>query len=150
MMSVAATERENVSGAVSEIMTREPLVADAEEPLFDAIGRMLEEDVRHLPVVESDGRVVGLLSDRDVRGSVGDPMSFLRGGGMDDIESVTVRSAMTPNPTVVGEETSIDEAIAWFASDRLGLLPVVDSDEHLVGVVSYLDALWYLRKQVKS
>ena len=54
------------------LMTRAPTTAAADDHLLDAAARMAERNVRHLPIVDGDRHVVGILSDRDVRTAVGD------------------------------------------------------------------------------
>src|SRR4029079_5427490 len=54
------------------LMTRAPTTAAADDNLLDAAARMAERNVRHLPIVDGDRHVVGILSDRDVRTWVGD------------------------------------------------------------------------------
>lgn len=145
LQSVDHAPARQVTARVKDIMTTEPEVAEAEESLFDAVSRMVENGIRHLPVVEEEGHIVGILSDRDVRTAVGDPIEALRGGSF-EIEHLTVRQVMTPNPATVTPDASVSEAVNWFSRDRIGVLPVTDDDDRLVGVVSYLDALWYLKE----
>jgi CBS domain-containing protein len=54
---------------VSEIMTEDVEVAAPTDLVYDVIGRMLENEIRHLPVVE-DGAVVGMVSARDALGAL--------------------------------------------------------------------------------
>src|SRR5262245_1174240 len=54
------------------LMTRAPITAAADARLIDASARMAEPGIRHLPVVDGDHRVLGMLSDRDVRTQVGE------------------------------------------------------------------------------
>lgn len=145
LRAVEVPARPISANAVGDIMTADPACADAEAPLYDAIGRMLELGIRHLPVVDSAGSVVGMLSDRDVRGYVGDPRAALTGRRAEEMETLTVRDAMTPNPATITADTPLNDAVAWFAGDGLGALPVVDEDGHLVGILSYLDVLWSSR-----
>jgi CBS domain-containing protein len=62
---------------VRAVMKRAPAVATIDTLLFDAAALMAARGVRHLPVVDGDHRVVGILSDRDLRRGVGDPGRFL-------------------------------------------------------------------------
>ncbi|MGC9072122.1 MAG: CBS domain-containing protein [Acidilobus sp.] len=51
---------------VSDIMSTNMIVAKKEEPLSSVVNKMLENNVRHLPVVTDDGKVVGVLNIKDV------------------------------------------------------------------------------------
>jgi len=60
------------------LMTRAPTTAAADDNLIDAAARMADRNVRHLPVVDGEHHVIGMLSDRDVRTQVGDSSRTLR------------------------------------------------------------------------
>ena len=51
---------------LSEVMTKNPITVSPEEPLVVAVAKMVEHNIRHLPVVDSKGTVIGMLSIRDV------------------------------------------------------------------------------------
>ena len=51
---------------VNDVMTANPATADATEPVRQIINKLMELDVRHLPIVD-DGQLVGIISDRDLR-----------------------------------------------------------------------------------
>ena len=55
-----------VTEQVSEIMSRNLIVARRDEPLSSIVNRMLEANIRHLPVVSDDGSIVGVLNIKDV------------------------------------------------------------------------------------
>src|SRR5512133_3504513 len=55
---------------VGEVMRRRPITIDPDAPLGTAVAVMAERGVRHLPVVADDGRLIGMLTDRDVRSAV--------------------------------------------------------------------------------
>ncbi len=128
---------------VTTIMRRRVEYAHAEDPLVDAVSTMLRADVRHLPVVDDRCRVVALLSDRDVRSAVGDPVHAMR----DDDErnwafrDRCVADAAMPDPFCVTTDTTVYELADCFLHDRFGAVPVVDDDNQLLGIVSYIDLL---------
>ncbi len=129
-------------GPVGAVMTRRPVVAKEDDRLLDAVERMLENGVRHLPVVDPDGRVVGMLSDRDVRTAVGDPRRALeRSQARPAVDAMRVAEVMTRDPIAVDQDAPLQNAIEILVAEKVGALPVVDSREKLVGIVSYLDVL---------
>ena len=81
--------------------------------------------IRQLPVVAA-GRVIGIVTDRDVR-AVADA-------------ATTVDSIMTPTPATVGPDTPVEVAATTLRQRKIGALPVVD-DHALVGIVSESDLL---------
>lgn len=66
-------EKNSSLPSVRDVMHKNPLTAAADDLLMDARARMASRGVRHLPVVDGKGQVVGMLSERDVRGAIGDP-----------------------------------------------------------------------------
>lgn len=127
---------------VRSIMTPDPVRVTADDRLADAAARMVQRGVRHLPVVDGDDRVIGMLSDRDLRASLGDSRRWLDADEAERREqTLRVAHAMTQNPTTVTLAASPDDLVAIFLDDRVGAVPVVDAEEHLIGIVSYIDVL---------
>lgn len=143
---VLAQEPRGMQGTAADVMTPRPVTALASEPLHLAIARMLDHEVRHLPVVDEEGRLVGVLSDRDVRTAVGSPAVAARGLPNAEDES-TVGFLMTGRPVVVAADTPLTEVASHFADERVGAIPVVDERERPIGIVSYVDVLRHLLDQ---
>jgi len=122
------------------LMTHAPATAAADDSLLDAAARMADRNVRHLPVVDGDRHVVGILSDRDVRTQVGD---WLRPLHPDDAviraQSLRVGDAMTRDVFVVSQDAPFADVVRVFTDQRVGAVPVVDEAERLVGIISYVD-----------
>ncbi|WP_428263798.1 CBS domain-containing protein [Haliangium sp.] len=127
---------------VAEAMTRNPTSVRADDHLLDAAARMHKLGVRHLPVVDGDNAVIGMLSDRDVRSAVGNPRRAA--GGKDAeirLELLRVGDVMTsPVRTIRASEHCADVA-RYFADTNVGAMPVVDAAGALVGICSYIDLL---------
>lgn len=131
------------AGEVSAVMTTEVSTVMADDHLTDAVVRMSQMRVRHLPVLDGDRRVIGMLSDRDIRTVIGAPTAM----PLDDtglsvrLRSMKVADIMTRSPIVVRPNTSLNEVARHFIQDRIGAVPVVDNDGRLLGIVSYVDLL---------
>jgi len=122
------------------LMTRLPTMAAVDDSLLDAAARMAERNVRHLPVVDGDRHVVGMLSDRDVRTLLGDSARPLRPeDGVVRIQALRVADAMTRDAFVVREDAQFADVVRVFTDQRVGAVPVVDGDDRLVGIISYVD-----------
>jgi len=122
------------------LMTREPATAAADDSLLDAAARMADRNVRHLPVVDGDRHVVGILSDRDVRTRVGDWLRpFRPADAVVRARSYRVGDAMTRAVFVVNQDAPFDDVVRVFTDQRVGAVPVVDDTERLVGIISYVD-----------
>lgn len=117
----------------------------ATDSLATALRELVDADVRHLPVVDEDDRVVGMLSDRDVRSVVGDPReAAMREDRNDTLQSLRVEDVMTPNAIAVPASASVLAIADALLDEKVGALPVVDDDERLIGIVSYVDVLAHL------
>lgn len=117
-----------------------------ETELFDAAALMSARCIRHLPVVDAAGKVLGILSDRDVRAALGDPRRFLDDPTTRDrTERRRVGDAMAKVVITVNQNAPLKLAVEHLVHEGIGALPVVDDERRLVGIVSYLDVIQALR-----
>ena len=121
---------------VDEIMSPKPVAVEADQTVREALRRLITEDIRHLPVVD-DGALVGMLSDRDVRGFANEVLS---GNELSEQLSRPVSEVMSSDVVSVDPETEVGEAIDLMIEHKIGALPVV-ADGQLVGILSYVDVL---------
>jgi acetoin utilization protein AcuB len=127
---------------VADAMSRNPVTVRADDHLLDAAARMQKNEIRHLPVVDADGIVIGLLSDRDVRAAVGDPVRALASSQERvRLETTRVEHAMTREPLSVGPSESCAQVARYLAGVKGSALPVVDPKGKLLGMLSYVDLL---------
>lgn len=131
---------------VAEVMSPEPATVTRHDYLIDAAERMSLLGVRHLPVVDSEGRVEGILSDRDVRLAIGGTswQAAIEEESA-DLQRLRVADAMTTEPLTLSPEVPLLTAVSYFIDWRIGAIPVVDRDDKPVGIISYVDALRSLR-----
>jgi acetoin utilization protein AcuB len=120
---------------VREIMTRPAVAIGPEEPIGDVTALMQQRDVRHFPVLE-DGRLVGIVSDRDLRTVGADHPAARPGvGRTDPVRALMTRQVWTAHPL-----DPVDEAASLLRRHAIGALPVL-RDGELVGIVSAHDLL---------
>ena len=120
---------------VQEIMTQNPRHVETTSSIRRAISLMQEFDIRHLPVLE-EGELVGIISDRDLRGVI------LNNDGTSDYLDTKVSLIMQANPVTVDQDADASEAIELIVENKIGALPVVDSHTgKLKGILSYIDIL---------
>jgi CBS domain-containing protein len=119
---------------VEQIMTSDLFTVDAEDLVDLAANLMDWEHIRHVPVEDNDGRLVGLVSHRQMLRIVGQ-------GIKKDGKPVAVREIMTPSPITVTPETTSLDAIKVMRKHGVGCLPVVGDDNKLVGIVTEFDFL---------
>ena len=131
---------------VKSVMTFHPASVGPEDDLGTAARLMVEGGFRHVPVVDTDGRVVGVLSERDVRARLGVEVERFPAAAH-ELLAEEVETAMNRAPITVGPDTPLREVLGIFSAEKVGALPVVDGEERLLGIVSYLDLLGYLHDQ---
>lgn len=134
---------------IRDVMTKKPITIDPQAPLGTAAAVMREREIRHLPVVDADGRLVGMLSDTDLRSAVLAPalVEFLspaaqrrlRGIG-ETLDNLRVRDAMTWDVVSIPPDAPLAQAAALMFDRRLGSLAVLDKGQ-LVGIVTERDIL---------
>lgn len=130
---------------IGQLMIRKVQAAYDDDPLADAAARMAQHGIRHLPVVDGMMRVKGIVSERDVREATGKALvAASQSEGAAYIQRLRVRDVMTEDPRTVSEDEPVSTAVRAFVEDRFGALPVVDDEERLLGIVSYVDLLRYL------
>lgn len=130
---------------VEHVMTPRPATVGPEDALGDAAGMMVQGGFRHLPVVDVDGRLVGMLSERELRVRLGTELERFADAAL-DLLSEDVEGSMRTDPITISSSQTVRDALEILTDERVGALPVVD-DERVVGILSYLDVLGYLRRE---
>lgn len=118
------------------VMTKEVHFVAPENSLAAAYRWMSEHRVRHLPVV-SEGRLVGILSDRDVL------LHATRGNNGIVVADLPVSEAMTESPITIHGETTVSRAAELMIEYKIDALPVVENKK-LKGLVTSSDLLTML------
>ncbi len=123
---------------VDEIMTTDLHTLPETASLADAIKLMGKKHIHHLPIVDGKGRLVGLVSHRDVLAATD---STLRAKGeRQDPARIAISKIMTRNVATVDEHASLRQAARYLEKHRYGCLPVVTNGK-LRGIVTDSDFL---------
>jgi CBS domain-containing membrane protein len=126
---------------VSELMRREFVTLDRHDHLDLVDDVMKLGRIRHMPVLE-EGRLVGIVTQRDLlAASLSRALDFEPGHRRTFLRSVQVEEVMTADPAVVGPDTPVADAARIMLRRKIGCLPVVDSEQALVGLVTETDLL---------
>ncbi len=128
---------------VSEVMTPEPYTLTEDDSLKKARDLMLKKHIRHVPIVDANGVVVGVVSHRDVLAA---SQSILLDQDQCDRDEydhqVTLSSIMTKAVRVVDVRDSLLSAAIYLKKQNHDCLPVVDgADRRIVGILSSSDLL---------
>lgn len=122
-----------------EYATRDVRTVPASGVLRDVIDLMAAGSVRHVPVVDELGQLLGMVSDRDVRRAL--PRSGLQSKTAESaVLHTPVRELMTRNPITLDRGARMKEAVELFLRTGVGALPIVE-DGALVGILSQRDVL---------
>jgi acetoin utilization protein AcuB len=120
------------------MMTRRPATVRVTTSIAQAMRLLQELDVRHLPVVNEDGELEGMISDRDLRGL---PLADIDDAPQRVHVNAAVATIMSTDVLSVEEEAPLGDVVAMMLEAKVGAIPVVDADGRLVGIVSYVDLL---------
>jgi len=135
---------------VRDVMTREVVTVDEETPFKEITQLLADCHISALPVLDSDGRVVGVVSEADLllkeelpEGPVGGRLFQGRRHRMERAKAAgaTAVELMTSPPITVGPDASLPEAARLLHRHRIKRLPVVDPAGPLLGIVSRADLL---------
>lgn len=126
---------------VAEIMTRNPVTINHTATLGEALDLMERVGCRHLPVISSDGHLIGIVSDRDCRLALNSPHVMRERWQDDDIaEHTIIASIMTPAPIITEGDVPVHEATRLMLTHHISALPVMRG-ETLVGIITTSDLL---------
>lgn len=128
---------------VSTIMTVNPVVANQFHNFSQVLRLFSEFPVHHLPIVDTNNKLIGIISSNDLPKVFSDlcnrPEKVMM--DFDAIDrAVNLKDIMTPNPVTVSSTDTISAAAEVFANRKFSALPVVDNGE-LVGILSVKDVV---------
>jgi CBS-domain-containing membrane protein len=117
---------------VADVMTGKVVTLSPHHSFNDAVNLMNDRYFRHCVVVDSQRKIVGVISDRDImRALARNPNS--RSKSLDQI--------MTQNPITVKRNTPIVDAVSKMVAKRINCLPVIENDGTVCGIVTSIDLL---------
>ncbi|MCY2994177.1 MAG: CBS domain-containing protein [Planctomycetota bacterium] len=138
-----------------DVMSRTLVTVNARDAVHDALELMIENKVSALPVLDHDGRCVGILSTRDfvdVAYELDESLSALEHESelwwgtfvrnlSQHVGQRSVMELMTEDVVSVGPETLLVQAASKMLQERVHRLPVVDAQGRLLGIISMSDVL---------
>jgi CBS domain-containing protein len=146
-----------------QIMTRSVITVTPDTTVAEAANTMLQRHVSGLPVVDTTGKLVGIISEGDFlrRGEIGTQhrrgrfLKFILGPGKEATDFVhengrKIAEIMTPEPLTIGEDGDLEEIVELMEKSHVKRLPVMRGD-NLVGIVSranLLQAVASLARQI--
>lgn len=137
----ARSPESQVRLVAADLMTENPRTVRVDDPIGEAVEAMQAMEVRHLPVVDDEGDLVGMLSDRDLGRRVHEFTEEDSAIRALPFSRRPVSQYMTGSVIYVDPDTTVEEIVEKLLDERVGALPVVDGDGEVVGIVSYVDVL---------
>jgi acetoin utilization protein AcuB len=128
---------------VTQSMTKNVVTIEKSADIIEAVRKMKRHGFRHLPVIEADHRLIGIVTDRDLRSALpSSQIADIRDGGeQTGLSGIKIKDIMTPDPTTVSLSDTIQDALLMLQEKKVGALPVVDEQNVLKGIVSVRDLL---------
>lgn len=125
---------------VQERMTRNPVTVNVDMSMHDALHLMRERKVRRLPVVDKAGKLVGIVSEKDLLYASPSPATSLSVFEINYlVAQIKVGQLMSKPVITVGEDTPLEEAARIMVDNKIGGLPVLDKTGNLVGIITETD-----------
>ena len=123
---------------VGERMSKPVIYISPDLPINEALNLMKRERIRRTPVVQ-DGKLVGIVSDKDLLNASPSPATSLSVWEMNYLLSkITVKDVMTRKVLTVSENTPIEEAARIMADNKIGGMPVM-KDDKVTGIITETD-----------
>ena len=133
-------------GFMREKIQRNPVTISSEASFFEARNLIHEKGVRHLPVVDKNNMLVGIVTDRDIREAAPSDATLLSVQELNYLlGKLKVSSFMTPKDKLITitPDTIIEEAVQLMHDNKIGCLPVLEQGK-LYGLFTETDALDHL------
>jgi acetoin utilization protein AcuB len=115
---------------VGEWMGKDLVTVTKDQTIPECLDLMKAHSIRHLPVVK-DGKLEGFVTEGDIRQVLLASM----------IEELAIEDVMISNPITVMADTDIEEAAKIIYYNKIGGLPVVDEEDHPVGIITVADLM---------
>jgi CBS domain-containing protein len=136
---------------INEIMTKGVFTVTFDDTIKKADDIMRNEGVRHVPVVEDD-KLIGLITERTLLiyslkqlYDYDDEFGNVGLNKISDFEEVMERNVRAIYP-----EDSVGKAIALMAKHKIDCLPVIDWKNNLIGIVTSIDVLLFMKKKLEE
>ncbi len=121
-------------------MTRDPITVLTETSMLQASKLMKENGIHRLPVVDAEGKLIGIVSDRDIKEAQPSKATALEVHELYYLLSeLKIKNIMTSSPTYVTAEDTVERAAMIMLDKRVGGLPVVDANLKVVGIITDTD-----------
>ncbi len=125
---------------VRDRMTPSPVTITSKTPFQDALKLMQEHGFRRLPVVDDAGKLLGIVAERDLLYASPSPATSLSVWELNYLLSkLKIERLMTKDVITTTPDALIEDAACLMVQHKIGALPVVDENDHVVGIITETD-----------
>lgn len=125
---------------VKERMSTQPILCAPDLPVSDALDQMKKQRIRRMPVVDKNGKLIGIVSDKDLLRASPSPATSLSVWEITYLLSkLKVSDVMTKKVITVSEDTPIEDTARIMVDNKIGGLPVVNGSGSVVGIITETD-----------
>jgi CBS domain-containing membrane protein len=133
---------------VRDLMTEKVYTLRPSDNLATLYDLMDSRRVRHVPIVDAEGEIVGLVTDRDLsRSAVGALEELPLSAERDSLRMTKIRDIMATEPDTIEPDATLKEAAEMLLENKIGCLPVVEG-VHLAGILTEADFVRYYLERV--
>ena len=125
---------------VKDHMTTPAITLTPDTPFQEAIKLMRERQIRRIPIVNEHGKLVGIVSERDLLHAEPSPATSLSVWEMNYLLwKLRVSDLMSKKVIAVTPQTALQDAASLLIKHKIGGLPVVDAEHKVIGVITETD-----------
>lgn len=135
-----------------EIMTKDPVTLNIDDSFCQVAKIFQEKDIRHLPIVNSQGVILGIISQRDLN-RITSPKRSPNGDYLYDPEELAryiLKQHIVQTVFSLSPEDTLEKAVELMATKKLGCIPVVTPDGKVVGIATITDILNLFLKNLRE
>jgi acetoin utilization protein AcuB len=121
-------------------MTSDVITVDEDTPMMKASIIMKEHNIRSLPVLNKKGKLVGILSDRDLKDASPSKATTLDVFELNYlISTISIKNIMTKHPVFVRPDETVEFAALLMLENKISSLPVLNHKDALIGIITQTD-----------
>ena len=128
---------------LKDLMSKNVIALNEDEPFSRVEEVFREKNIRHLPIINGKGKLVGIVTQRDLY-RVQSPRIDEDGNWFYDKEALNthiLKVAMTKDPKTLGSENTVADALLLMVDKKYGSIPIVEKNGELCGIITQIDIL---------
>ncbi len=127
---------------IDKSMVKDVVAVGPEMSIVAARQIMVQKGIRHLPVVNPEGILIGIVTDRDLRTAMpSDVLGHAENVEAQRLASIQVKDIMSKRPVTVSPSQTLEDALLMMQIHKVGAFPVVDQEGKLKGILSVRDLM---------